>query len=367
MFLHYVIFILLLGIAYKTKPDNASFRSFLQSLAETTTAPARNDGGGGGLLSSITGFFTTGSTNLPEFKTTDCGLFTLHELEDGRIYVGLFSGLFFNVHNRGSRPADGEDGRATVDNIAEGIVAKAVKAKASNNYSEAGSRYLEAANLLRSNTMLHEAGENFEAAYKAFQHIKDNGRARQALLQSATCFKEDPRTLSRAGRAFENVSQMERKEKDLESALEHLVEAQSCFERAEDGRAISVSMAVADLTAEAGDYHAAIARFEDCAAKIADDNVLAYKLPNLLLDACLCAMVADSLAFARNYRTYLDRYPRFENSSAGVAARSLALALDSNDIEAFDRCVSINRSLFEGWKKVVLDAQRAKLDAESIT
>jgi tetratricopeptide (TPR) repeat protein len=286
-------------------------------------------------------------------------------LDDGRTYVGVF-GLFFLVTSRGVASDDPDNGRGTVDDAAEKIVQRAVKAKASSDYSTAGSLYLEAANLLRRNELMHEAGENFEAAYKAFQHVKEFDRAKQALLLASDSFKEDQRTLSRAARGLENLSSLQRKDGNIDKALEHLVEAQSCYERAEDARALGISMNVAELMAKAGDYSGAAERFQECASKVADDS-LAFRLPNLLLDSSLCAMALDSVAFSRTVNSLMERFPRFAGSSAGLAAKDLAVSLNSHDLDAFERTRTINGALLSGWRKGILDNQRKALESDSIT
>lgn len=365
MFLHYVVFVAICVAAFYTKPDNSSFRLFLESVEKSP--PPRSDGG---FLSTFTSLFASSSNNLPEFKTTDCLIFTLHELEDGRVYCGVF-GLFFLVRSRGGSRSetDAEGGRNTVDGAVEAIEGRAAKAKAASDYASAGSLHLEAAGLLKSSENLHGAAEHFENAYKAFNHIKDMGRAGNALFEAANCFRVDQRTMSRAARAFENLSQLERKRGENARALQHMNEALSCFEQAGDARSFAVAVAAADLTAECGDYALARTRLEDCAAKVADDPILAHKLPNILLDACLCALAIDPAAISRTYLGYVDRFPaKFEASTAGKAVRDLSTAVDRNDVDAFDRCTSISSALLMvGWRRHVIEKQRTLLETESIT
>ncbi|KAI9028578.1 soluble NSF attachment protein [Hyaloraphidium curvatum] len=366
MFLHYVLFVLLLFAAHKTRPDNASFRAFLQSLAAASPPSAREQPPSG-FFAAVSSFFSSAAPNLPEFKTQDCLLFTLHELDDGRTYLGIF-GLFFHVHTRNGPGTDPEQGRATVDAVAEGMAARAAKAKAASDFAGAARAHLDAAALLRSNGMAHGAGENFEAACKALQHVKDMGRAREALLRAAECFREDARTAARAGRHFENLAQMERKEGILPEAVEHLGEALRCFEEAGDARAAGVSLALADLTAESGSFAGAASRLEACAERIADDAGLSYRLPDVLLDLCLCALAqGDPVAMSRKREGLAARYPRFEAGSAGVAARDLCAALDARDVDALESCMRRNAALLGVWRTAVLQKQIKEIESESIT
>ncbi|PKC09262.1 TPR-like protein [Rhizophagus irregularis] len=144
---------------------------------------------------------------------------------------------------------------------------------------------------------LLEAANCYEDAYKAFQQVKQNDKALEALETAASIHEKNIRQSTRAARIYEILADQYKKSNSsqysLEKALKMHRKAADLFELDGDGRFLFSLISQAELSAEIGYYEQAIDLFDNIMTLSVNDSVLSYKTKSYIFWQCLCIIALD--------------------------------------------------------------------------
>jgi hypothetical protein len=234
-----VFTVILLAIAFKTKPDSSSFRPFLVKESERISNEEKKK-------KSFLSRLLSPSLQLtfPDYKITDAVVFTIANVEDGRVYLGLFGSWFFLNANTTEAPnsnhTNDRNNAVEMMDTAESLRSKAISLKANRDFQSACTLFESAAKAYTSSGNNFESSKCYEDIFNTLTNIPNldgagRDRAIRAGNSAAKGFQSEERTMTRAGRVYESLGKYCKKLGKEGDALAHFKSAESCFEATDDG------------------------------------------------------------------------------------------------------------------------------------
>ncbi|KAG0344528.1 hypothetical protein BG004_004381 [Podila humilis] len=392
-----VFLVLTAVVAVQTKPPKETFVTFITTDRKSRVAAAKS-----GTSPSILGSTSSSSPSsggvsrwftrniiapltgprVPEHNVTDYYFFQIATLLDGSgQYLGAFNQWWTisELQEVGGTISSGAGGSVSngqaglIEAQAESRKHDAVQAKIKKDYMGAGKAFVDAAKLHEKSGSafnLMEAATAYEDAFKAYNMAKLTGLALQCLEKSADLFKTNERGGSRAARVYAQLGEL-LKVQDVKRAIAMYREAIELFKSENDGRALHVTIQLAELMCVAHEFSKAFSLYEDTIIpETLRDDILQYTTRDHVLNAILAHLGATKgnwVELERDVDRFEDMSPDFRSSRGNGMLRDLARAEREHDAGAFQKaCQAFNQMSSKGmldWQVSLLLAEKKKLDA----
>ncbi|EPS44886.1 hypothetical protein H072_1128 [Dactylellina haptotyla CBS 200.50] len=207
---------------------------------------------------------------------------------------------------------------------------------------QAAELYAQAANAFRSANQHQEAGAAFEKAAALSKQIGENNDMAGHLVEAFKAYRlSDPAAAARCMRealghyAITNIRRAAQNKQTLAEMLEQnpamKVEAIKEFNEAADwfrndnaeALANKNYIKAADLSAEVGDYHTAIAKYEEVANASTNNNLMKWSVKDYLFKSALCHLATMDVVAAK--RAILQVYPNMDAAFSPPAMEAIFL------------------------------------------
>ncbi|PKC74435.1 TPR-like protein [Rhizophagus irregularis] len=341
-----LFFILLIFIGYyfhKCRPDANSFREYILTNNSNSSSSSSSS-------QELFKFFNkllVGQPSVPEFKLDDYYCFTVVTFRDGTAtYVGFLNKwyLWSKIEVVGSKGRGKKKNSVTEMQVIEGLAYEdkevAIRAKGKKDYHTAARSFLSAAKQFKKigdESNLLEAANCYEDAYKAFQQVKQNDKALEALETAASIHEKNIRQSTRAARIYEILADQYKKSNSSQYSLEKALKVPAdLFELDGDGRFLFSLISQAELSAEIGYYEQAIDLFDNIMTLSVNDSVLSYKTKSYIFWQCLCIIALDDwVRLEKQFKQSVEQYPSFADSRECAFINNLIQSKNSCDPSEF--------------------------------
>ena len=292
----------------------------------------------------------------------DLLIFTIATLEDGSIYLGLFS-QWFLVQTASTTTTKN-------DEEAEKLHRLGVEYKSSLKYDLSGDYFTRAAQEYLALGDIHEGGRCHEEAYKSYKTAKLDEKSIGSLKQAADCFAQLDAGQDRAARHFETIGKYYYHLQNLDQALLCYEMSESCFRQVSDGRAEFIKKTKANVLACQKKYQQALVVFEELARNGRDNLATHHAVSTFLFSSLMCHLFLDDWTGAANKVTQFEHdFASFSNTNELLFIRLLLSYHESLDVDQLLVCLDkFTRTFFgEAWIAHGLQEIRDKLASHDIS
>jgi len=241
---------------------------------------------------------------------------------------------------------------------------------------EALDMYARAANLFKMAKKWGQAGDTFNTI--AQHHVKSGSKhdAATNLVDAANCYrKTDPKEacatfqkaidiytemgrFTIAAKHHQTIAEMcETEMADLEKAMQHYELSADYFRGEESNSSANKCMLkVAQFSAQLENYEKAVQIYEQVAASCLESSLLKYSAADYFFKAALCHLCIDPLNATHAVKRYEEQYPAFADKREAKLIRSLAGAVEEQDVESFTSLVADYDSIsrLDSWHTSLL-------------
>ncbi|KAI3648121.1 hypothetical protein MP228_005975 [Amoeboaphelidium protococcarum] len=377
-----MLYMVLIGVigyfAYKNVPSQDSFRDYIKKAQ------------GNESQSKWIPKFLRSLAREPAFDYQSYGLFSLVTIRrSGQVYLGLMNiWIPLSVPDGGDQQVDAQRGYPQTDQLygvqvdgqIESLQQQAIDAKRSKQYKYAGDLYQKCAQLclqtanreLQSGSGV-EAASMYEDAYKCYKQSGDSHQlCLQSLLKAADLYEQYDRSMNRAGRCYDTLSDMQMN--SLDQAILSLRKVVDCYQADDDIRAVYARYKLVNAYATTNRYKEAVSEIDDLMKCPRFEEAYKFRINEIILCSCLCTLGVSGqfIDFITKYQRMVEEFPAFDASREGQLCQDLVQAYDTSDSTEWTALVSAFYSLSplsskERWKIDILKSYSDKLDHNELT
>ncbi|KAI3630492.1 hypothetical protein MIR68_011927 [Amoeboaphelidium protococcarum] len=375
----YLVLICVIGyFAYKNVPSQDSFRDYIKKAQ------------GNESQSKWIPKFLRSLAREPAYDYQSYGLFSLVTIRrSGQLYLGFMSiWIPLSVPDGGEQQGDAQRGYQQTDQLhgvqvdgqIESLQQQAIDAKRSKQFKYAGDLYQKCAQLClqAANRELQsgggvEAASMFEDAYKCFKQSGDShSLCLQSLQNAAELYEQYDRSMNRAARCYDTLSDMQMDKPD--QAILSLRKVVDCYQVDDDIRAVYARYKLVNAYATTSRYREALSEVDNLLKCPRFEEAYKFRINEIILCSCLCSLGVSRqfIDFIAMQKRLSEEFPAFDASREGQLCRDLIKAYDTSDSTQWTAVINAFFSLSplsstERWKMDILKSQSDKLDHSELT
>lgn len=228
--------------------------------------------------------------------------------------------------------------------------------KMAKNWSQAGSAFVEAANLNARSGGRHDAATNYVDAANCYKK-SDINEAVNCLLKAIEIYT-DMGKFTIAAKHHQTIAEMyEIDATDLERAVQNYEQAADYFRGEEsNSSANKCLLKVAQYAAQLEKYEKAIQIYQNVASSALESSLLKYSAKDYLFRAALCHLCVDLLNAQHALERYVQMYPAFQDSREYKLVKTLIEHIEEQNVDGYTDAVkeydSISR--LDQWFTMIL-------------